>query len=95
MVKTKKVWFSIYFFISCFVKLVENSGRFEKCYGNASIWAKFCEILSHSVRYSMYAFELYQTVDAIQMSTHNICLYKENQKKIALSPSNKSYSDFL
>ena len=29
----------------------------------------------------VYSFELHQQVDAIQMSTHNICLYKEVQKK--------------
>ena len=29
-----------------------------------------------------YSFELHRLVDAIQMSTHNICLYNENQKKI-------------
>ena len=28
-----------------------------------------------------YLFELHQQVDAIQMSTHNICLYKEVKKK--------------
>ena len=28
-----------------------------------------------------YSFELHQQVDAIQMSTHNICLYKEVKKK--------------
>ena len=28
-----------------------------------------------------FSFELHGLVDAIQMSTHNICLYKENQKK--------------
>ena len=28
-----------------------------------------------------YSFELHQQVDAIQMSTHNICLCKESQKK--------------
>ena len=28
-----------------------------------------------------YSFELHRLVDAIQMSTHNICLYKENHKK--------------
>ena len=28
-----------------------------------------------------YSFELHQQVDAIQMSTHNICLYKEVDKK--------------
>ena len=27
-----------------------------------------------------YSFELHRLVDAIQMITHNICLYKENQK---------------
>ena len=29
-----------------------------------------------------YSFELHRLVDAIQMSTHNICVYKENQKKL-------------
>ena len=28
-----------------------------------------------------YLFELHRQVDAIQMSTHNICLYKEVKKK--------------
>ena len=28
-----------------------------------------------------YSFELHRQVDAIQMSTHNICLYKEEDKK--------------
>ena len=28
-----------------------------------------------------YSFELHQQVDTIQMSTHNICLYKEVDKK--------------
>ena len=28
-----------------------------------------------------YSFELYPQVDAIQMSIHNICLYKEVNKK--------------
>ena len=28
-----------------------------------------------------YSFKLYRQVDAIQMSTHNICLYKEVKKK--------------
>ena len=28
-----------------------------------------------------YPFELHRQVDAIQMSTHNICLYKEVKKK--------------
>ena len=27
-----------------------------------------------------YSFELHRQVDAIQMSTHNICLYKEEKK---------------
>ena len=29
-----------------------------------------------------YSFELHQQVDAIQMGTRNICLYKEEDKKI-------------
>ena len=28
-----------------------------------------------------YPFELHRLVDAIQMSSYNICFYKENQKK--------------
>ena len=28
-----------------------------------------------------YTFELHQQVDAVQISTHNICLYKEVDKK--------------
>ena len=28
-----------------------------------------------------FAFELHRQVDAIQMGTHNICLYKEVDKK--------------
>ena len=28
-----------------------------------------------------YPFDLHQLVDAIQMSTHNICFYEENQKE--------------
>ena len=28
-----------------------------------------------------YSFELHQQVDAIQMGTHNICLYTEKDKK--------------
>ena len=29
----------------------------------------------------VYSFELHRQVDAIQMGTHNICLYKEVDKK--------------
>ena len=29
-----------------------------------------------------YSFELHRQVDAIQMSTHNICLYKKVKKKV-------------
>ena len=32
-----------------------------------------------------YSFELHRLVDAIQMSTHNICLYKENQKNCIIN----------
>ena len=31
--------------------------------------------------YIAYSFELHQQVDAVQMSTHNICLCKEVDKK--------------
>ena len=40
----------------------------------------FCLLLHKSICCE-YSFELHRLVDAIQMSTHNICLYKENQKK--------------
>ena len=39
-----------------------------------------------------HSFELHQLVDAIQMSTFNICLYKENQKK---SHKHRQISPFL
>ena len=42
----------------------------------------FCLLLYKGICYE-YSFELHRLVDAIQMSTHNICFYKENQKKIA------------
>ena len=35
----------------------------------------------HEGIYCGYSFELHQLVDAIQMSTHKICLYKEVDKK--------------
>ena len=35
-----------------------------------------------------YSFELPQLVEAIQMSTNNICFHKENQKKIASTSLN-------
>ena len=31
-----------------------------------------------------YSFELHRQVNAIQMSTHNICLYKKNRQKVHL-----------
>ena len=35
----------------------------------------------HKGLYCRYSFKLHPQVDAIQMSTHNICLYKEVDKK--------------
>ena len=40
----------------------------------------FSDILSKSICCG-YSFELHRQVDAIQMGTHNICLYKEVDKK--------------
>ena len=37
--------------------------------------------MQHKGIYCGYSFELHRQVDAIQMSTHNICLYKEVDKK--------------
>ena len=42
----------VYFFIKCVVRWSENSVRFENLMG-----IDFCEILSHSVRYGMYAVQ--------------------------------------
>ena len=44
----------------------------------------FCVFFSYFLYKSIccgYSFELHQQVDAIQMGTHNICLYKEVDKK--------------
>ena len=40
----------------------------------------FSDILSKSICCG-YSLKLHQQVDAIQMGTHNICLYKEVDKK--------------
>ena len=40
----------------------------------------FCDFLYKSICCG-YSFELHRQVDAIQMGTHNICLYKEADKK--------------
>ena len=40
----------------------------------------FSDFLSKSI-YCGYSFELHRQVDAIQMGTHNICPYKEEDKK--------------
>ena len=45
---------NIYFFIKSFLKWTENSVRFVFLWEMPSRWAKFCEILSHSVRYGVY-----------------------------------------
>ena len=44
----------------------------------------FCFFFLFDFLYSIYcgySFELHQQADAIQMSTHNICLYEEVDKK--------------
>ena len=43
-----------YFFIKCVFRWSENSVKFENLMGIGFRSAKFCEILSHSVRYGMY-----------------------------------------
>ena len=48
----------VYFFIKSVVKWSENSVRLEFFTGIAFQMAKFCEILSHSVRYGMYVNEM-------------------------------------
>ena len=40
-----------------------------------------------------YSFELHRQVDAIQMTTHNICLYKDVKKKY--TGCNLKSSEFL
>ena len=52
------------------------------------IWWWLCDFFSDFLFKSIccgYSFELHQQVDAIQMSTHNICLYKEVKKKRTLA----------
>ena len=44
------------------------------------IMRSFSDFLYKGI-YWGYSFELHRQVDAIQMSTHNICLYKELDKK--------------
>ena len=41
----------------------------------------FADFLYRSICFG-YSFELHRQVDAIQMDTHNICLYKEVDKKV-------------
>ena len=48
----------VYFFIKSVVKWSENSVRLEFLWELPSRWAKFCEVLSHSVRYGMYVKEM-------------------------------------
>ena len=43
--------------------------------------AEFLSLLLYKGVCCGYSFELHRQVDAIQMSTHNICLCKESQKK--------------
>ena len=43
------------------------------------VFILFSDILSKSICCG-YSFELHRQVDAIQMGTHNICLYKEVDK---------------
>ena len=44
-------------------------------------YANFCLIVLKKGICCGYSFELHRQVDAIQMSTHNICLYKKVDKK--------------
>ena len=44
-----------YLFIKCVFRWSEYSVRFENLIGIGFRRAKFCEILSHSVKYGMYA----------------------------------------
>ena len=44
-------------------------------------YAIFLSDFLHKCIYCGYSFELYRQFDAIQMSTHNIYLYKEVDKK--------------
>ena len=44
-------------------------------------YAIFFPDFLHEGIYCGYSFELHRLVDAIQMSTHKICLYKEADKK--------------
>ena len=51
-------------------------------------WWWLCDFFSDFLFKSIccgYSFELHRQVDAIQMSAHNICLYKEVKKKRTLA----------
>ena len=41
------------------------------------LWIFFSDCLYKSIICCGYSFKLHRQVDAIQMGTHNICLYKE------------------
>ena len=63
---------------------LENKSAKDLC-NNAYVMFLFMsfflsDFLYKSICYG-YSFELHQLVDAIQMGTHNICLYKEVDKK--------------
>ena len=52
------------------------------------IWWWLCDFFSDFLFKSIccgYSFKLHRQVDAIQMSTHNLCLYKEVKKKRTLA----------
>ena len=55
-------------------------------------YAIFSDFLYKGICYGC-SFELHRQVDAIQMSTHNICLYKEVKKKY--SGYNLKTTEFL
>ena len=61
-----------------------------RCFG---LFLFFSEFLYKSICCG-YPFELHPQVDAIQMGTHNICLYKEVDKKYTgFNPKTTSFID--
>ena len=68
----------VYFFIKSVVKWSENSVRFGFLWEMPSKWAKFCEILPHSVRYGMYGHTRF-----------NIPISESNRKQPVLTGNNR------
>ena len=66
-------------YVSTYTKGTLKSQR--KTYLMMPMWFFFSDFLYKRIIYCGFSFELHQQVDAIQIGTHNICFYKEVDKK--------------